>query len=407
MSEEKYAENCRLCGSERLADVLDFGATALANSYVAKEDLGKAEYTAPLVVALCHGCGCVQLRHSVHGSRLFADYLYASSESGTLQQHFTAYAKAVYQKAGLSGESLVMDIGSNDGVLLAPFKELGASVLGVEPAANLCEISRARGCPVVNAFFTPEVARSLERKADLITSNNCLAHIDDLRGTVEAIHLALDEQGFFVFENAYWLASVRNKYFDQVYHEHVFYHSIRPLRKFLSSCGFTIVDVEQNEIQGGTIRVFCRKSGVCAEGPVVAQMIEEEERYGLYSESYYQAFAEDLKRLKTEIAGFVAEQRGMGKTFCGYGAPAKATLLCKFFGLDRQVMDYIVDDASAKQGRYMPGSHIPIVSRSHFVEHPTNFAILTAWNFSGAIRSKNTQYPGKWITPLPNLQVHD
>jgi SAM-dependent methyltransferase len=387
--------------------VLDFGTTALANSYLTKEALEEEEYSAPLLVALCQDCGCVQLRHSVHGSRLFSDYLYASSESGTLQQHFTNYAGAVFQKAGLSEKSLVLDIGSNDGVLLAPFKALGASVLGVEPAGNLCQISESRGCPVINAFFTSEVARSLARKADLITSNNCLAHIDDLRGTVEAIHLALAEDGTFVFENAYWLASVKNKYFDQVYHEHVFYHSLKPLRRFLASCGFTIVDVEQNDVQGGTIRVFCRKIGTCAEGRVVAEMIEEEERFGLYSESYYHAFEQDLEQLKAEVFKFVAEQRASGKTFCGYGAPAKATLLCKFFGLDRHVLDYIVDDASAKQGRFMPGSHIPIVSRAHFVENPTDFAILTAWNFSSAIRSKNLQFGGKWITPLPTFHLHD
>lgn len=407
MTDEKYAVRCRLCGSGSLSDVLDFGTTALANSYLSKEDLGKEEYSAPLIVALCQDCGSVQLRHSVHGSRLFSDYLYASSESGTLQQHFANYAAAVFQKAGLSDKSLVLDIGSNDGVLLAPFKALGASVLGVEPAANLCKISESRGCPVINAFFTPEVARSLTRKADLITSNNCLAHIDDLRGTLDAIHLALQEDGFFVFENAYWLASVKNKYFDQVYHEHVFYHSLKPLRAFLSSCGFTIVDVEQNEIQGGTIRVFCRKSGTCSEGSVVSEMIGEEERFGLYSESYYRSFEQDLLQLKAQVSKFVTAQRAEGKTFCGYGAPAKATLLCKFFGLDRHVLDYIVDDASAKQGRFMPGSHIPIVSRSHFVEHPADFAILTAWNFSSAIRSKNPQFPGKWITPLPTFHLHD
>ncbi len=397
---------CRLCHSDSVSDILDFGESPLANSYLQKEDIERAEFTAPLAVMQCNDCGSAQLRYSVEGSRMFSHYLYASSDSGSVQAHFDSYASHVVEKLALTRGSFAVDVGSNDGVLLEPLQKIGLEVLGVEPAANLCERSRARGCNVFNGFFNQEVASTLPRPADLVTCNNCFAHIDDLEEIIQGVHLALKEGGVFVFENAYLLDTIKYKYFDQVYHEHVFYHSVKPLRLFLARHGFNIIDIERNNSQGGSIRVYCRKAEDSVESPLVAETIRNEEEFGLYSPELYVRFNEQLSLLKAEFTQLIEDGRKQGLTFCGYGAPAKATLFCKYFGLDKTILEYIVDDAVLKQGLFMPGTQVPIVGADHFRRYPADFAILTAWNFADLIRSRNKDFKGKWIVPFPEIHVH-
>jgi hypothetical protein len=396
---------CRLCNSASVSDILDFGQSPLANSYLEKDDLAGDEFTAPLVVMQCRDCGSAQLRYSVDGSRMFSHYLYASSESGSVQGHFESYARHLVEKLQIPKGSFAVDVGSNDGVLLEPLQNLGLEVQGVEPAANLCERSRARGCKVVNGFFNREIVSALERPADLITCNNCFAHIDDLEEIIQGVRLGLKSDGYFVFENAYLLDTLRFKYFDQVYHEHVFYHSVKPLSLFLARHGFNIVDIERNGSQGGSIRVYCRKAESSEASPVVAEMIREEEEFGLYTEALYVRFHMELSLLKDAFAQIIKDGLSAGLRFCGYGAPAKATLFCKYFGLDKNTLDYIVDDAVLKQGKFMPGTRVPIVGPVHFYRNPVDFAILTAWNFADLIRARNQAFKGKWIVPFPEVRV--
>jgi SAM-dependent methyltransferase len=396
---------CRLCNSASVSDILDFGESPLANSYLKKDDLLRTEFTAPLAVMQCSNCGSAQLRCSVDGSRMFSHYLYSSSDSGSVQVHFDSYASHVVEKLALPKGSFAVDVGSNDGVLLEPLQKLGLEVLGVEPASNLCERSRARGCSVVNGFFNREVAAALPRLADLITCNNCFAHIDDLEEIIQGVRLALKDGGVFVFENAYWLDTIRYKYFDQVYHEHVFYHSVKPLRMFLARHGFNIVDIEKNHSQGGSIRVYCKKTEDSVESPLAAKTIREEEEFGLYSPELYVRFSKQLSLLNKEFTRLVEDGRRQGLTFCGYGAPAKATLFCKYFGLDKNILEYIVDDAVLKQGLFMPGTQVPIVGADHFRRYPADFAILTAWNFADLIKGRNQDFKGKWIVPFPEIHV--
>jgi SAM-dependent methyltransferase len=396
---------CRLCGSASVADVLDFGQSPLANSYLEEGDLERPEFTAPLVVMQCRDCGSAQLRYSVDGSRMFSHYLYASSESGSVQAHFDSYARHVVDKLHLQKGSFAIDVGSNDGVLLEPLQNLGLEVQGVEPASNLCERSRARGCNVVNGFFNREIVSALKRPADLITCNNCFAHIDDLEEIIQGVRSGLKSDGYFVFENAYLLDTLKFKYFDQVYHEHVFYHSVKPLRIFLSRHGFNIVDIERNSSQGGSIRVYCRRAEAFEASPLVDEMIRAEEDFGLYTDDFYVRFQNELSLLKDAFTHVIQDGLRAGLRFCGYGAPAKATLFCKYFGLDKKILDYIVDDAVLKQGKFMPGTQVPIVGSDHFYRHPVDFAILTAWNFADLIRARNKAFKGKWIVPFPEVRV--
>jgi len=401
----KIYENCRLCSSSDISTVLNFGESALANSYVKKEDLDSQEFKAPLEVFKCNTCGSFQLKHTVDGDLLFKNYLYLSSASPALQKHFNEYASHVYDKCKLSKDSLVIDVGSNDGILLEPFKNLGVKVLGIEPATNVCEIARARGCETINDYFTTNLAKEIKEKADVVTSNNCFAHIDDLKEILSAVDACLKDDGFFVFENAYWLDTIKGKYFDQIYHEHIFYHSIKPLLKFLNSNGFSIVDIEKNNIQGGTIRVYCQKIKYTQNKQIAFDFIKQEEDFGLYDDKEYEKFLGDLNNLKSAFLQILKVEKDLGKKIACYGAPAKATLFCKFFGLNNKLIDFIVDDSPLKQGLYLPDLHIPIVDKSYISKENPDFIIVTAWNFADSIIKNNPDYKNKWIIPMPTIKI--
>lgn len=407
--------NCRLCNSLNLETVLDFNETALANSYVSKEDLDKLEFKAPLKVNKCNDCGCFQLKHTVHPDLLFKNYLYSSSTSPTLIKHFENYAKDVYKKCNLSSKSFIIDVGSNDGILLEPFKKLGVRVLGIEPAENLAKLAEQKGCPTLVTYFTKDTIKNIsqypeefgfDQKADVITSNNCFAHIDNLKEILESVNICLKNDGYFIFENAYWLETIRGKYFDQIYHEHIFYHSIKPLVKFLNSNGFSIVDIEKNNNQGGTIRVFCQKSNYIDNQKIVRDFIEEEERFGLYMNETYKVFINDLNKLKEELLEFIYKEKENGKKIACYGAPAKATLFCKFFNLNKEIIDFIIDDSPLKQGLFLPDLHLPILDKSNLSKENIDLTIITAWNFADSIIKNNPQYKNNWMIPMPSIRIH-
>ena len=399
---------CRLCAAG-LEEILDFGETALANSYLKQADLQKPEFCAPLVVCKCRQCGCVQLKHTVSAEQLFKHYLYASSDSKALRTHFERYARTICEDRKLVAGDLCVDIGSNDGVLLEPFHKFGCRIVGIEPASNLCIIANAKGLTTVEAFFGPDLATDLVRQfghASVITCNNCFAHIDNLQGIVDGVNILLKPDGVFVFENAYWLDSVNGKYFDQIYHEHIFYHSLRPLRLFLNKNGLAIINVDRNEIQGGTIRVFCAKLSEHTKQQVL-DLEEQEEHAGIYEAAFYATFKNDLNDLRSALQEIIRIEKSKGKRFACYGAPAKATLLCKFFGLTNDLIDFVVDDAPMKQGLYMPETHIPIVSREQIETQKPDFIIIAAWNFSTFIMAKNPDFNGRWIVPMPTIQTYD
>lgn len=411
----KEYSNCRLCKSSDIQVVLNFGETALANSYLSKNNLDNIEFKAPLEVFKCNNCGSFQLKHTVDKDLLFKNYLYSSSTSPSLVKHFENYAKDVYKKCNLSSKSFVIDVGSNDGILLEPFKKLGVQVLGIEPAQNLAEIAHKKDCPTLVAYFTKETIQNIEKysekfsfnkKADVITSNNCFAHIDDLKEILESVNICLKDDGYFIFENAYWLETIKGKYFDQIYHEHIFYHSIKPLVNFLNTNGFSIVDIEKNTNQGGTIRVFCQKRKYIENNKIIFEFIKEEEKFGLYENEIYKVFINNLDNLKKEILHLIKLEKENGKKIACYGAPAKATLFCKFFNLNKNLIDFIVDDSPFKQGLYLPDLHLPILDKSFLLKNNIDCIIITAWNFSDSIIKNNLQYKNKWIIPMPTIQIY-
>lgn len=401
MIEEKH--NCRLCGG-LLQTVLDFGESALANSFL--KDPKADEFKAPLVVAKCADCHSVQLKHTVDSKALFSNYLYSSSDSPSLRKHFEDYAASLIEGYNLKPGDLVADIGSNDGVLLKPLKERGIDVLGIEPATNLAELANKNGLPTINDFFDRNTFSKIGRKAKAITCNNCFAHIDNLKEILLGVENLLEDDGVFVFENAYLLDTINGKYFDQIYHEHIFYHSISPLYNFLTSNGFNIVDIERNKNQGGSIRVFCKKSKSPCRilTPKVVDLYAIENEAGLHRASRYEIFRLELEHLKSELNKLINYKLSLGQTFACYGAPAKATLFCKFFELNPSIIKFIVDDSKFKQGLYLPDTHIPIVPREKLYESNIDNVIITAWNFADSIIRSNLDYSGNWIIPMPEIR---
>lgn len=396
--------SCRICNSEKLNLILDFDVTALANSFLKKEDLNKKEFKAPLKVNLCENCGCVQLSHTVSPNILFDNYLYESSTSESFRNHFKDYASHIYKKLNLKPNSFVFEIGSNDGILLKPLIDLGVTVLGVEPAQNI-----NKDYPCITDYFSSLLAKGLsasfdlgEGRPDVITANNVLAHIDSINDVIKGVNIISKFDTIFVFENAYLLDTIKKGYYDQIYHEHLLLNSIKPLKYLFQKYNMEIFDVEQNNIQGGTIRVYVKfKINTRYNiSPIVESLIKEEEDAGLYSLDFYKSYVKTILTSAKEIKKIIAEILIENKTICAYGAPAKFTTLSKVLGLNNKVINYVVDDAKMKQGLYTPDTHIPIVDKEYFIKNPTDYCLITAWNFAESIMKNNNQYKGKYIFPF-------
>lgn len=402
--------DCRLCGSTDLVEVLFFGETPLANAYLSSADLNKTEIFAPLVVHLCNSCKLVQLRDVVDPKILFSNYLYVSGTSPVFIAHFASYAKTVVEKFSLKEDSLVVDIGSNDGVLLSHFKEMGMKILGIDPAENIAREATKKGITTLAKFFTPDTARAIvveHGKASIITANNVFAHTDDVIGFVESMKELLAEDGVFIFENQYLKDLVEKNLFDMVYHEHLCYYHLTPLIPFFKRFGLRIFDVERVPTHGGSIRVFVGwEDGPHMASERVERMRSEETE--LNDASTYRAFAGRIDTIGNELRSLLGELRREGKRIVGYGAPAKATTLCYALGIDGNMLEYIIDDAPLKQGLYMPGTHIPIKPSDMLYADTPDCCLILAWNFADSIVKNHQRFVtngGMFILPVPEPRI--
>ena len=404
---------CRFCGSHELTNLWSFGKTPLANAYVAEKDLENPEFFVPLDVCRCSRCNLVQLRQTVSPEVLFSNYLYVSSTSPSFVAHFQNYASQVVDRFNLPANSLVVEIGSNDGILLKPFKTLGMKVLGVEPAEQIADQATQSGTTTINTFFDAGVADNILKShgaAKIIAANNVFAHMPDVVGIVSGIKKLLDRQGVFVFEVQYLKDLIEKNLFDMVYHEHLFYYHLAPLVKFFESQGMRVFDAEREPVHGGSIRVFVG----LADGPYQATarlnaLLNAEIEAGLNSDKPYLECWGRIMANKSEIKKILQDLKSQGKSIVGYGAPAKATTLLYTFGIGAETLDYIIDDDKKfKQGRYMPGSHIPIVPPEMLYENKPDYCLTLAWNFAEPIMKKHalfTKRGGKFIIPVPNPQI--
>lgn len=412
MNEIFKKDTCRVCAGNTLKKVLTLGPTPLANAFLTKEQINTGEKFYPLDVYFCTQCGSLQLGHVVSPQILFKNYVYVSSTSKVFVQHFEQFAQKTYPRLQLNSQSLVIDIGSNDGILLKPFKKLGTQVLGIEPAKNIAKIARAQGINTISDYFNKELAHLVVKKygkADLVTATNVFAHIDNLDAVIEGLQTLLKDDGVFVIEAPYLIDFLQKRYFDLVYHEHLSYWSVDTLINLFKRFSMTVFHVERVPVHGGSIRVFVKKGkGKFPIDKSIEKFLLKEKRMKLTSISTYQDFAKKIYENKIKLLLLLQKIKSKDKKIAAYGAPAKGNTLLNFFGIGTETIDFVVDDSKYKQGLYTPGKHIPVVPLQYLYENKPDYVLILAWNFAESIMKMHEKYKndgGRFIIPVPKPKI--
>jgi novobiocin biosynthesis protein NovU/D-mycarose 3-C-methyltransferase len=412
MSDARYREvtECRICGSRELRTFLSLGATPLANAFVLPARATEPEPRFPLDVVRCGQCGLVQLGVVVAPEVMFGNYLYASSASAPLVAHFAELADELLARFAIPG-ALVVEIGSNDGVLLRALMARGADALGIEPAANIAKIANDAGLTTWSEFFTPDVARRVRRErgpARVVVGNNVLAHIDALPDIAQAVADLLDEEGTFVAEVPYLGDLIEHVEYDTIYHEHLSYFAIAPLARMFEVADMELFDVRHLPIHGGSIRIFAGRKGRHGLTRDLVQMRAAEERAGLGDPEMYRGFAERVRASRTALRELIAGERDRGARVAALGATAKGNTLLNYCQLGPAEIQYIGDSTPLKQGLLTPGTHIPIVAEAKLKDDHPDLILLLAWNYADSIVPRYRDYleaGGRFIHPIPVARI--
>ncbi len=400
--------HCRLCDSRKLESFLDLGFTPPADAFLRIEGMNEPETYYPLEVFSCVECGHAQLGYVVPPETLYRhDYPYESSITKAGYEHWTEFAKTVKEELSLTEDDLVIDIGSNVGVLLECFKNLNVRILGVDPASNIVRLAEKRGIQTLCEFFGLEVAeliRSSWGKAKVITGTNVFAHVDDLENFMEAISLLLKDDGVFIFEAPHFLHLIEKIEYDTIYHEHLSYVSIKPLTKFFDKMGFEIFNVEQRDIHGGSIRVYIGRKGCNPIQSSVAEVIVEEEKHNIFDINRLREFGEMVKKNRQDLTWLLQKLKHEGKKIVAVSAPAKGMTLLNYCRLGPEVLDYCTEKSLLKIGRKTPGTHLEVKPDAALLEDKPDYALLLAWNFADEIIKNLKDFRdqgGKFIIPVP------
>jgi novobiocin biosynthesis protein NovU/D-mycarose 3-C-methyltransferase len=401
---------CHICQNKKLRKFLSLGPIPLANSFLQQDELSVPELYYPLDVCFCSNCGLVQLGQVIAPEILFKDYAYLTGTSEPMKAHFARLAESTIQRFSLPRGSLVLDIGSNDGTLLENFQRHNMRVLGIEPAVNVAKLASLRGIETLNDFFGERTAQKVcarKGQASLILATNVFAHVADLEGFLRGVNHLLDSDGVFVIEVPYLLDMLERLEFDTIYHEHLRYFAVRPLIALLAKLDIGVVEIERVSVHGGSLRVYAKKSTHPLSSSV-AELLDLEAKAKLSSLGTYQRFAQDVSRIREELLSLLESLKNQGAKIAGYGAPAKGNTLLNYCKIGTDILGYVTDTTPFKQGRYTPGTHIPIFPDSHFHEFPPDYALLLAWNYADEILQKEERYRragGKFIIPIPKPQI--
>ncbi|MDP1571579.1 MAG: class I SAM-dependent methyltransferase [Vicinamibacterales bacterium] len=402
---------CRMCGSPRLDIVMRCEPTPCGDHYLPAARAGEVQPCYPMDVAICLDCALVQLPDVVNPELLYREYIYNTSISLGLSEHFDRYAARLADWTGAAPGSLVLDIGSNDGTLLRSFKARGFAVLGVDPARDQARRANAAGVPTENAFFTEALARELRTArgaAAIVTANNVFANVDDLPDLVAGIRAMLAPDGVFTFETGYVVDLVRHSVIDNFYHEHLSYFSVLPLERFFQAAGMELIDVEHVETKGGSLRGMVQLAGGPrrANREAIDRMAAAERDGGFDRPDTYRAFAARMDEVRRDLRQRLLEAKARGETIAGYGASVGVTTLLYYWGLD-EVLSYLVDDNPARHGLLTPGHQLPVLPSTVLAERRPDWVVLLAWRYADPIMRRHEAYRqagGRFLIPLPAVR---
>lgn len=404
---------CRHCGHAVNLTLVDLGTAPPSNAYLRAQDLDRPEIHFPLKVRACEHCWLVQTEDYAQADALFTnDYAYFSSTSSSWLAHAAQYAAMITERLALDRHSLVIELASNDGYLLKNFVAAGIPCLGIEPTDSTAAAAEKLGIPVLREFFGEELGKRLSREgrqADLIAGNNVYAHVPDINDFTQGMKAALKPGGTITLEFPHLLRLIEQTQFDTIYHEHFSYLSLYTVSRIFSACGLRVSDVQELSTHGGSLRVYgCHADDARADGDAVQRILEAERSAGLQTPAPYQAFQQRVDAIKDAFIAFLIEQKKAGKKVAAYGAAAKGNTLINYAGIKADLLPFVCDAAAAKQGKFLPGSRIPVFSPTRLNEAKPDYVVIFPWNIGREIMEQNAhirEWGGRFVTALPSLRV--
>ena len=405
--------HCNFCKTQLRHSFVDLGAMPLANSYLEDLKAAEREPSYPLHARVCHSCFLVQVESVVQAEEIFSDYAYFSSYSESWVAHARAYTEMATRRFGLGADSLVAEVASNDGYLLKHFVAAGIPVLGIEPAANVAKVAVENGVRTQVAFFGRETAERLRGEgysADLMAANNVLAHVPDINDFVSGFRILLKPDGVATFEFPHLLNLIDEVQFDTIYHEHFSYLSLLAVEKIFAAHGLSVFDVEELPTHGGSLRVYARHSDSTrhADGPGLASVRRKEREAALDRLDSYSGFEARVVAVREALMEFLNTAKAEGKVVAAYGAAAKGNTLLNYCGVGADLIPFVVDRSAAKQGRYLPGSHIPILAPEKIAQEKPDYVLILPWNLRDEIISEMRDvfaWDGQFVTAIPELRI--
>lgn len=405
--------NCRHCADPLNHTFLDLGYAPPSNAYLTREDLTQPEKYYPLKVMVCDQCWLVQTEDYARADELFSsEYAYFSSTSTGWLAHAARYAELMTRQLQLNQDSLVIEVASNDGYLLKNFVAAGIPCLGIEPTASTAAAAEAIGIPVMREFFGERLGMQLaasDKKADLIAGNNVYAHVPDINDFTRGLKAALKPGGTITLEFPHFMRLVENTQFDTVYHEHFSYLSLYTVDRIFKAAGLRVCNVEELPTHGGSLRIYgCHASALRETAPAVRAMLTQERQLGLQTLATYQHFQAKADQVKDDLLAFLIEQKRAGKTVAAYGAAAKGNTLLNYAGVKPDLLPFVCDAAAAKQGKFMPGSHIPILAPAVLDTQYLDYLVILPWNIVEEVKQQNARLAKlgtKFVTIIPTLEI--
>ena len=407
--------NCRFCNNPLKHIFVNLGQSPLSNSFLKQEMLNQTEPTYPLCAFVCEKCFLVQLPEYENPENIFGDYAYFSSYSDTWLKHAESYVNLMLNRFSFDKNNLVVEIASNDGYLLQYFKKKGIPILGIEPAVNVAKVAEQKGIPTIVKFFGTETAKELvkkEKTVDLLIGNNVLAHVPNINDFVKGLKIVLKKNGIITMEFPHLLQLIQNNQFDTIYHEHFSYLSLFVTNTIFSHHKLKIFDVEQLPTHGGSLRIFAthNENENITISKKVNELINEEHQFGLSNIETFRNFSNKVEYVQEKLLSFLNTAKKEGKKVVCYGAAAKGNTLLNYCKVDSSLVDYIVDKNPHKQGKFLPGSHLPIKSPDEILKTKPSFVLILPWNIKDEIINQMNhirKWGGKFVVPIPEVNIID